>query len=153
MDKIMSNATEALRKSNALFEAMPLIRKFVGQAQIGALAEAINGVGAGLGGEEREHFIDMMLELAEHVRTMHKTYEQDGQGGNAIVGLHYFRGGMDWFITERDMEDEQNQAFGYADLGYGGELGYISIQELIDNDVELDLYWTPKTLDEVKANG
>jgi len=143
----MSNAAEALRKSNALFEAMPLLRNFIGQAQISALAEAAKG-------EEREHFIDMMLELAEHVRTMHKTYEQDGQGDNAIVGLHYFRGGMDWFITERDMEDDQYQAFGLADLGMGSpELGYISIQELIDNDVELDLYWTPKTLGEVKANG
>lgn len=141
---MMSNAAERMQKASALFEAMPLLRKFMSQSQISALAEAAKG-------EEREHFIDMMLELAEHIRTMHKTYEQDGQGDNAIVGLHYFRGGMDWFITERDMEDEQNQAFGYADLGYGGELGYISIQELIDNDVEIDLYWTPKTLGEVKA--
>jgi len=139
----MSNAAEALQKVSALYEAMPLLTKFMSRSQIAAVAEAARG-------EEREHFIDMALELAEHLRTMHKTYEQDGKGDNAIVGLHYFRGGMDWFITERDMEDDQYQAFGLADLGFGGELGYICIQELIDNDVELDLYWTPKTLGEVK---
>jgi hypothetical protein len=31
------------------------------------------------------------------------------------------------------------------------ELGYISIEELVANGIELDLYWTPKTLAEVKA--
>lgn len=141
----MSNAAEALRKTNELYEAMPTLNKFMSRSQIAAVAEATRG-------EEREHFIDMMLELAEHLKTMPKTYEQDGKGDDAVVGLHYFRGNMDWYITERDMEDDQLQAFGLADLGYGGELGYISIQELIDNGVELDLYWTPKTLGEVKAS-
>ena len=71
---------------------------------------------------------------------------------DAIVYLHYFKGNMDWYITEKDMiEEEQNQAFGYADLGLGfGELGYISLIELAENGVELDLHWTPKTLREVK---
>lgn len=49
------------------------------------------------------------------------------------------------------MEDEQLQAFGLADLfGDGGELGYISIEELKSVDAEFDLYWTPKTLREIK---
>ncbi len=84
---------------------------------------------------------------------MPKTYEQDGKGDDAVVYLHYFRGDMDWYITEKDMEAEQHQAFGLADLGMGfPELGYINISELIDNNVELDLYWEPKTLREVKAS-
>jgi len=58
---------------------------------------------------------------------------------------------MDWYITERDMETDQLQAFGLANLGYGGELGYISIEELKSSNVEIDLHWTPKTLREVKA--
>ena len=74
---------------------------------------------------------------------MPKTYEQDGNGGDAIVSLHYFKGGMEWYILERDKSDEQEQAFGLADLGDGGELGYISIQELIENGAEIDLYFTP----------
>ncbi|MBL0011067.1 MAG: DUF2958 domain-containing protein [Nitrosomonas sp.] len=82
---------------------------------------------------------------------MPKTYGQDGMGDKAIAYLHYFSGGSDWYITEKDMEDEQLQAFGLANLGQGGELGYISIQELIDAGVEIDLYWTPKTIGQIKG--
>lgn len=141
----MTTAAKALEQASALYEAMPTIRKFVSEPQIQALAEAANG-------EEREYFINLMIDLAEHLNTMPKTYKQDGKGDDAIVGLHYFRGDMDWYITERDMEDEQLQAFGLADLGYGAELGYISILELIENGIELDLHWTSKTLAEVKAS-
>ena len=48
---------------------------------------------------------------------------------------------------------------GFANLGdpQNAELGYISIQELIDCNVELDLYWEPKPLqpiiDAIKARG
>ncbi len=103
-------------------------------------------------GEEGQFFIDKMVELAAMIEKMPKTMEQDGRGDKAIVYLHYFKGGCDWFIYEKDMETEQHQAFGLADLfGDGGELGYISIVELLANNVELDLHWTPKTLGEVKV--
>ena len=141
----MTTAAEAVEQANALFEAMPIMRKFVSEQQIQAMAEGANG-------EERTYFIDKILGMVNTFRTMPKTYEQDGKGDNAVVHLHYFLGDMDWYITERDMEDEQLQAFGLADLGYGGELGYISIEELKANNIELDLYWTPKTLSEVKAS-
>ena len=142
----MTTAAEALKQANALYEAMPTIRKFVNESQIQALAEAANG-------EESEYFINLMIDLAEHLKTMPKTYEQDGKGDSAVVHLHYFRGDMDWYITERDMEDEQLQAFGLADLGMGfPELGYISIEELKANNIELDLHWTSKTLAEVKTS-
>jgi len=140
----MTTAAEAVEQASALFEAMPILRKFVSEQQIQAMAEGANG-------EERTYFIDKILEMVDTFRTMPKTYEQDGKGDDAIVTLHYFRGGMDWYITEKDMEDEQLQAFGLADLGYGGELGYISIQELIENGIELDIHWTPKTLGAVKV--
>ena len=122
-----------------------LLRKFITPAELAAIAGNIDG-------EEGEFFVNKLDELETLFKTMPKTYDQDGKGDDAVVYLHYFMGGMDWYITERDMEDEQHQAFGLADLGYGGELGYISIQELIDNGVELDLYWEPKTLREVKAS-
>ena len=140
----MSNAAEALQKTNELFEAMPLLRKFISQEQITVMADLANG-------EEREFFIDTMLEYADRIRNMPKSYETDGAGDTALVYLHYFRGGMDWYITEKDMEDEQHQAFGLANLGHGGELGYISIEELKANNVELDIHWTPKALRIVKA--
>jgi hypothetical protein len=65
--------------------------------------------------------------------------------------LHYFHpAGFDFYITERDMEDEQLQAFGLA-VVHEAELGYISIEELKEVGCELDMYWTPKKLGLVKA--
>lgn len=101
-------------------------------------------------GEERQFYIDKVCELAELVGSMPVTYETDGQGAQAIVWLHYFTPGGDWYITERDVLDEQLQAFGMADLGCGGELGYISIVELLACGAELDLHWQPQSLAEVE---
>ena len=53
---------------------------------------------------------------------------------------------MDWMIVEKSTEDVQFDAYGYANLGYGYEAGYISIQELIENGVELDFYFEPKPI-------
>ncbi len=124
-------------------KVMPLLKKFIGKRQLSA-------VGMGIRGEEGQFFKDKMVEIANTIQNMPQTYGQDGMGDEAIVYLHYFMGGSDWYITEKDMEDEQLQAFGLADLGGGSELGYISIQELIDSGVELDFYWEPKTIGEIK---
>jgi hypothetical protein len=102
-------------------------------------------------GEEKDFFHSKMDEMKKIFQNMPETYDQDGKGDQAIVYLHYFKGNCDWYITERDSESEQLQAFGYADLGYGGELGYINIEELVKNGVELDLHWEEKTLGEIKG--
>ena len=129
-----------------VIKAVHVVKHFVSDSQLEAMGDGIRG-------EEAEFFAKTFVELAEKLTAMPKVYEQDGKGDQAIVHLHYFRGNMDWYITERDLElDEQIQAFGLADLGMGHpELGYISIEELTDAGVELDLYWTPKTLAEVKS--
>ena len=133
-------------------EAFKVIRNFVGPAQLRCMVDQCRG-------EERKYFLDKYRDLGEFLRNMPETYEQDGKGDEAIVSLHYFRGNMDWFIIEKDAggpDDEepgkQLQAYGLADLGWGAELGYISIEELGQNGVELDLHWTPKTLGEIKAS-
>ena len=79
--------------------------------------------------EEREYFAGKFKEYAERDANMCKVYEQDGKGRNAIVFLHLFKSSADFYITERDITEEQLQAFGAADIGYGPELGYINIQE------------------------
>jgi len=128
-----------------VIEAVHTVKYFVGDSQLEAMGDGVRG-------EEAEFFKTMFVKLAERLNTMPKTYEQDGKGDDAVVYLHYFMGNMDWYITEKDMEDEQHQAFGLADLGMGyPELGYISIEEITGAGAELDLYWTPKTLAEVKA--
>jgi len=125
--------------------ALNSLRGFIGKSQLHAIDQ-------GCWGEERQYFYDKLVQMAGIVRTMPKTYEQDGLGDNAIARLHYFKGSCDWYITEKDSEpDGQHQAYGLADLGYGGESGYISIVELIEIDVELDLHFTPSTLAEIKA--
>ena len=127
----------APRPSTALRD----LRPFLGQRQlevIGALAR----------GEEGAFFVAQMQEYAERVRTMPKTYDQQDVA-DPIAHLHYFLGNMDWYITERDVDTDgagQVQAFGSANLGYGAGLGYISIPELLENGVELDLHFTPAPL-------
>lgn len=127
-------------------EDLMLCRRFINGRQL----DFIRSLCAG---EEGEFFRAKIAEMANIFRTMPKTYEQDGKGDQAVVHLHYFTGGCDWWITERDMEEVQHQAFGYADLGdpMCAELGYISIVELIQVGAEIDLHWTPKTLGEVRA--
>mgnify|MGYP001563457152 FL=1 len=136
-------------RSDAILAWDRTLKHFIGKHQWSAIKQ-------GMAGEERQYFYDMMVDLAARIEAMPKTYEQDGKGDQAIVHLHYFRGGCDWWISEKDSDPDgegQIQAFGYANLGddQNAELGYISIKELIEHGVELDLYWTPKTLEQVKA--
>lgn len=105
-------------------------------------------------GEEGEFFGQKIEELAKQVTGMAKSYETDGQGDEALVVLHYFTGGSDWYITERDMDQEQVRAYGFAVLNgdtQNAELGYIPICEITQHGAELDLYWSPKSLKTVKA--
>jgi hypothetical protein len=136
MSQKITNITEATA-------AFKQLRRFIGSAQIEAMADMCRT-------EEKKFMYDKLAEVLNIVETMPKTYETDGQGKAAVVCLHYFIGGCDWYITERDMMPDQLQAFGLADLGHGGELGYISIVEIIAAGAELDLYWMPKPLSECK---
>jgi len=106
----------------------------------------------GVHGEAGPHFRGKLLELAATIMNMPRTYEQDGKGDEAVAHLHYFKGSGDWYITEKDVDTDgagQIQAFGLVKL-WETELGYISIAELIQNGVELDLHFTPTTLGELK---
>lgn len=120
-----------------------MIEKFINKQQGDAITALLEG-------EESNHFRALMNDIIDTINEMPKTYETDGQGDEAVAYLHYFIGNMDWYITEKDMEEDQFQAFGLADLGYGQELGYICIQELIDAGAELDLYFAPKKLKDIK---
>lgn len=122
--------------------AVSILRHFIGASQLAAIASACRG-------EEKDFFLSKLCELAAQVQAMPKVYEQDGLGESAVAYLHYFTGSCDWHITERDTSEAQHQAFGLANLGYGPELGYISIAELIEHGAELDLYYTPKPLKEI----
>ncbi len=119
--------------------------QFLPKGQILSVKEALDG-------EEQDHFTALIFKLGQRIHDMPATYEQDGKGDDAIAYLHYFSSGCDWWITEKDVDGGIQEAFGLARLNGGHpSLGYISIAELSAiPTVEMDFYWTPKTLREVK---
>lgn len=133
------------------FDDLAMLRKFIPPQQINTMFDLTAG-------EERGFFLEKLASVAQTVRTMPMTGET-GDDLDPIVHLHYFRGGCDVWITERDVGDgkaprglgPQHQAFGYVDLGYGPELGYVSLPEIFSAGMELDLHWAPRTVSEVLA--
>lgn len=97
--------------------------------------------------EEHEHFRELVTTYAKRIQAMPATYQSEGK--EAVAVLHYFTAGCDWYIVEKDSDPDnegQVQAFGSANLGFGAELGYISLPEITAAGAELDLYFTPKPL-------
>jgi hypothetical protein len=130
------------------------LKNFIGQHQLAVMLQACHG-------EEGEFFRKLMEDLEARIAAMPKTYETDGSPGKDLATLHYFKGGSDWWIIEKDagspddeVEGIQAQAFGLACLNgdvENAELGYISIAELIKHGVELDLYYKPESIGTIKA--
>ena len=128
-------------KADEIISKIAFLRKYMPQQEIDTLVENRN--------------FDIIEEVYKTITTMPKTYETDGQGSEAIAHLHYFKGGSDWYIIENDKEKVPKQAFGFTVLNgdyENAELGYISITELVKNDIELDLYFNPKSIKEIKEN-
>jgi hypothetical protein len=81
-------------------------------------------------------------------------YAQDGKGDDAIVWLKWFfpAGSWTWYITEYD--PKERIAFGLC-CGDFPELGYVSLAEIESLEVrrlrvERDIWWSPKTMGEVR---
>lgn len=126
----------------SIHQAAQTLTRFVGRRQLHAMIELYES-------EDGQFFKDKLVEWAGVINTMPKTHEQEDKGGEAIAHLHYFMGGFDWYILEKDMETEQLQAFGYANMGFP-ELGYISIEEITQYGAELDLHWKPTKLADIE---
>ena len=135
-------------KTNGALTTLDVLHKFkvIGMLQYRTLREFI------LQSEESDFFATTVDEVANRVADMPNLYAQDGEGKKAIAHLHYFLGNYDAWITELNLGTRE--AFGKASFGGASEAeyGYISLQELFDNNVELDLYWTPKPIGEISEN-
>jgi len=131
---------------NPSSQTIAAIRPYLSRSQLSAMQ-------SGCKGEEGEYFQGRIILLASEILAAPVTYAQDGKGDDAIVYFHYFTGASDWYITELDMDGGIDQAFGFAILNgdtESAELGYISIRELVQHGAELDLFFTPCTLGEIK---
>ena len=106
-----------------------------------------------------KEFQDVLEHLEGIITKMPATYEtEEIPQEEKVAYLHYFHGGSDWYIFEKDKGDtanndfEQNQMFGYSILGgdmQNAEFGYISMQEINQTAVELDFHFTPITFAEL----
>jgi hypothetical protein len=149
----IDTTTKTTTTRRLTIETLAMLRLFIGPEQMAI-------VQSGMQGEERDFFIDKLAELGELIAGMPQTYGTEGQGGQAIAHLHYFKGNGDWYITERDIGDAndsdpgaQHQAHGLAFLfaeDPDGEQGYISLVKLMRHGVELDLHFAPRTLAAVR---
>lgn len=126
--------------------ALGVLRPFLSNAQMGLLLDACKG-------DEGRFFEQKLVDLAALIEAMPVTYEQDEQGDQARVYLHYFLAGSHWYITEKDIDGGVRQAFGFAILNgcrADAELGYISIEELTAAAAEMDLYFSTCSLATVR---
>ena len=95
----------------------------------------------------------MKLLTQEIRRKLPPLYSQEKLGGKAVVHLKLFTpdSSWTWLATEFDGEDT---FFGLVD-GHCKELGYFSLSELqsvrgpMGLPIERDMYWKPKTLEEI----
>lgn len=133
-------------KTNEALKTLDMLNKFkvIGMLQYRTLREFI------LQSEESDFFCNTVDEVANIVADTPDLYSQEEAGEKDIVRLHYFRGNYDAWITELNLGTRE--AFGKASFNGASdaEYGYISLQELFDNNVELDLYWTPIPIGEIR---
>ena len=144
------NAKNTFAKGGMITDAeYKSLEKIVPRRMLASIKETKESWERGDSDDVFEHYEN----LIEGYREIPKLYEQDGKGKNAVVYLHYFYGGSDWYITELDKET--NQAFGYAILNgntQDSELGYMNLNEFTDSIIDLDLYWSFQTLNEIFEN-
>ena len=106
----------------------------------------------------------MKLLTQEIRRKLPQLYAQDGKGGKAVVYTKYFTPSSDWtwYAVEGEsvLDDLGKEVdFRFFDLvdGHCRELGYFVLSELeevwgpMGLPIERDLYWKPKTLEEIAS--
>jgi hypothetical protein len=138
-----------------------IIKPFIGQIQLDYLTRLYRS-------EEKQGAIDIATALAGIIENMPESYQtEDTETPDKIIQLHYFHGDSDWYIIEKDKGQskkeekesgleygKQYQAYGYVILNgdtQNAEWGYVNIEELRMNNVELDFHWSPKKFSEIKV--
>lgn len=96
---------------------------------------------------------DMLSNVVKAYKDIPSLYKQDDKGHNAVAYLHYFVGGVDWWVTEYDRST--GEMFGLSSLNDDWTLGYFNVSFFKNNDLsplqkpELDFYFKYQTLNEI----
>lgn len=152
----------------AVTQLVESVKSFFPKGQLQMMVDAIYDTEDEDWQANRDYYIGILQRFQKTFEQMPKTYDTEpqvpegltdeeasdyirAQAGEAMVYLHYFAGGCDWWITEKDRCPEQFQAFGVASLnGWQPEFGYISLEELADiMVVNLDFDWQPTKLKDI----
>lgn len=123
------------------------LRKYIPAMELAVLIDNTKG-------EEGGYFQELLSEIERKIKAMPPLYAQESKGEEAVIGMHYFGGAVDFWLTELD--PETREAFGLTCLGdmAEAELGYQSIEEIVATGrIELDLYWQPATIRETRQGG
>lgn len=131
-----------------------LVKQFMPEAQQKAI----------VGNTELWDVIDNIYGILQKMPHTYQTQNIDAD--EKIVSLHYFYGGSDWYIVEKDKgngpsDQLQTQAFGYTIMNGDHEMaewGYINIEALKTlspggnryTGIELDFYFTPVKFGQLK---
>lgn len=104
----------------------------------------------GLNGAEGSYFKDVAKRISEVIAKAPAIYETDGHGDSVKPVLHYFFGNVDIYVTEIDKNSREH--FGYTDLGYGLEAGYIDLEYIFKAIplINLDFNFKPLKISEYK---
>lgn len=102
-------------------------------------------------GDERDFFIDALVDIEQRWTAMPANGQSEGTPTSKMLApIHIFAPTADWWLIERS-DDPKEPIFGIADLGCR-EMGYIYMPDVLRHPLcEIDLHYTPKTVDEIMA--
>ena len=104
----------------------------------------------GLRGSEGSYFNDVAKKISEVIAKAPDIYETDGKGEEVKPALPYFGGNVDIYVTEIDKSS--NEHFGYTNIGYGLEAGYIDLDYIFESMpmINLDFNYKTRSISELK---
>ena len=135
---------------DGLRQACQMLETFVGKQELTTLRENFSG-------EDGAYFIGVALELANRIHAMPTTSERaEADAAPPVAYLRYSNCNAEWYVVKRSpaLGEIQHEAYGFArPYGDGGEtsMSNISIEKLLKLGVDLDIYFTPQPLDDIRS--
>lgn len=130
-------------------QASEILKQFISREQIFVLM-------SGLSPLERMAYSDRLINLATIINEDMPINDNTMPTSNDnTIYLHYFINGADWYVIEKDANVDgkgQIQAYGLVDFGEGLQETFISIKQMFEFHVQLDLAFQPRSVSELQEN-